>query len=156
MASDPNMQVLAGVGTLSPLPSNVKTGIMATGICGLLSFISCGLLFFYISYRLLTSRTTVNDTEHVFNSEQEDLAKLALGATWGQVTNDLRTVSTRDSYSQSASKLKRKRPDSNSFLTLIHNLLLADMLQALAFSFNLTWWRIDGIFVPSGLCGARK
>lgn len=157
MASDMEMLVLTDVGTLSPLPTDVKKGIIAMGICGLLSFLSCGLLFIYISYRLLLARSSRDDSAQIFNAQQEEvLAYLALGTGANKTTNALRSMPTQDSYSQRVQDTRSNKPDSNSFLTLIHNLLVADMLQALAFLFNLSWWQADGIFVTSESCGARK
>ncbi|KAJ4390011.1 hypothetical protein N0V93_007484 [Gnomoniopsis smithogilvyi] len=158
MASNLDAQILGGSGTLSPLPKEVKKGVIAMGILGLISFISCGLLFIYISYRLLVKRSSCNDgTRASLISEREDGSTFAFGASRKQSAcpSDPKTISTYDSGARSGGTFESKKTDSNSFLTLIHNLLVADMLQALAFAFGLNWWRLDGIFVSSGTCGAQ-
>lgn len=154
MASSQDVQVLAGDGTLSPLPRGVKKGIIATGILGLTSFISCGLLFIYISYRLLAKHSSRSNTTQALDPEKEDVSRLA--PKMQPDTSDLRKTSRRESCPRETTQLENKTTDSNSFLTLIHNLLLADMLQAFSFVLGLNWWREDGIFVSSGSCGARK
>lgn len=147
--------VLGGFDTLSPLPMELKKGVIATGILGLFSFISCGLLFIYISYRVLTTRSTHNKTHREPSCEVDEVSRFSLGAS-GKQSTDLRKTSTIESAPRRVQKTSSRKKDSNSFLTLIHNLLVADMLQALAFAIGLTWWRENGIFVSSGLCHTRK
>lgn len=148
--------VLGGFDTLSPLPMELKKGVIATGILGLFSFISCGLLFIYISYRLLVAHSTRNKpSREPSNGDADEMSRISFGAS-GKQSTDLRKTSTFESGPRRVEDSANNKKDSNSFLTLIHNLLVADMLQSLAFAFGLTWWREDGIFVSSGTCGARK
>lgn len=144
--------VLGGFDTLSPLPVEVRKAVIVTGILGLFSFISCGLLFIYISYRLLIAHPIRNKTPQC---EADEMSRISLGAS-GKQSTDLRKASTIESGPRRVEDSASIKKDSNSFLTLIHNLLVADMLQSLAFAIGLTWWREDGIFVSSGSCGTRK
>lgn len=158
MDSNLEARILGDSGTLSPLPKIVKEGVLITGILGLFSFVSCGVLFIYISYRLKLRRSSRNDAIRASSlvSEQEDDSKLSLPGSRSQSTSDGKTISAYDSGTRTGEYYESKKSESNPFLTLIHNLLVADMLQALAFALGLNWWRVDGIFVPSGSCGARK
>lgn len=156
MLSETEAQILTDNGSLSPLPKEAKEGVIAMGILGLFSFISCCFLFIYISYRLLTKHSNLNETPRIsISSEQDDGSKIALGASRKQSNSD-QTISRYDSGARCVETSESNKTDSNSFLTLIHNLLVADMLQSLAFTFGLNWWRVDGIIVSSGSCGARK
>lgn len=148
--------VLGGFETLSPLPMELKKGVIATGILGLFSFISCGLLFIYISYRVLITHPIRNKQPREASGDLDEISRLSLGASRKQSTTDLRKTSTIESGPRRVENSTSSQKDPNSFLTLIHNLLVADMLQALAFALGLTWWRANGIFVSTGTCGFRK
>lgn len=162
MSSPPDLEflVLADTGTLSPLPPGVKAGVIAMGICGLLSFTSCGALFLYVSYRLLRSRQSRSEGASGLELQDGNISNQAFdvaGATSVTQTNKTLTPANMDNGALgSGERASRNKPDANSFLTLIHNLLMADMLQACAFLVSVTWWRTDGIYVPTVACGARK
>lgn len=195
-----NNQSLSSVATLSPLKGPAKTYVVAIGVMGLVSFLSCAVLFLFITYRLLRPSWTTTTTKRnvSFNKSQVTAAeaeaaatttspnddmihhtfdKMTLGANHQpalQHLSDLTKALTQQEDTeahdpeQSSSHINTKArkspssaaaaaaapglPSSNSFLTLIYHLLVADMIQALAYVCSLTWWRNDGIFVPSANC----
>lgn len=160
--SEVDLLLFAASGTISPLPAEAKLGVIASGICGLLSFLSCGTLFLYISYRLLRSRTSRSKDAHGLDMQVENISSQAfdvVGAAGPNTANKLRktlTAATLESETLDSEGRSRNKRPSHSFLTLIHHLLMADMLQACAFLVSVHWWRMDGIYVPTFACGARK
>lgn len=161
MDLDPEIAVLAFTGTLSPLPLEAKRGVAAAGILGLLSFISCGCLFSYITYRVLKSRWTPREEprrrsgpfhrRHLSDiSARRGLKRDFTGGTIRQ------SLSPRDSENpRSGDNTTKPASGPNSFLTLINNILAADMFQSLTYILNLSWWRQDGIFVDTPTCAAQ-
>lgn len=163
MAGQPSpeeIEALADVGTLSPLPLVVKKGIIVTSIFGLASFISCALLFIYITYKMLRAQWAGDDDTRS-NDRQSLQPRLGgypldsvLSGTSGR-PSDVRKPQTQEIRSEAPIFSPPKKRESHSFLTLIHNILMADMIQAASFMLSTTWWRKDGIFVPSPTCTAQ-
>lgn len=159
--SPAEIAALADVGTLSPLPLVVKRGIVATSIFGLLSFISCALLFIYITYKLLRAQWAGDDDAR--SNDRQFLQPRTPGYPLDPVLtgasasrpSDVRKPQTQEIRSEARVFDDPKRSESHSFLTLIHNILMADMVQAASFMLSATWWRKDGIFVPSPTCTAQ-
>lgn len=146
--------ILASSGTLSPLPAQMKGGVIVMGLFGCFSLLSCAILFLYITYRLLKPRWSADDEGQSFDLGRDYISELTIGANRRPTHASMRKLPSRDSEAR-ASEVAR-RPESNSFLTLIHNLLMADIVQALAFTLSLSWWQHDGIFVPSATCTAQS
>lgn len=162
--------VLASTTSISPLPPEDRTGIIAMSLIGFASFLSCALLFLYITYRLLKSRWGSPAPDPREESDQAALAHrhefipdLPPSASRRQLSSDLKKHRQQESEAEqlrlaeeaAAAGAGRSRSSSNSSLTLIHNLLMADMVQAFAFVFGFSWWHRDGIFVESPTCGAQ-
>ncbi|KAF3767068.1 hypothetical protein M406DRAFT_328175 [Cryphonectria parasitica EP155] len=137
------------------------------GILGLFSLLSCAVLFVHISYRGFTSpESKKQETPVGLGAEDaKTFDKWTLGANRQQQqqqqqqheeqqnTSDMTKVFSQNP--QSRDSKAAARPGYNSFLTLIHHLLVADMFQAMSFVLSLHWWRYDGIFVPSTACAAQ-
>lgn len=157
--SPAEIEALADVGTLTPLPLVVKRGIIVTSIFGLTSFISCALLFIYITYKVLRPHwandcdTRSNDRQSLQPRAEGYPLDSVLSGTSGR-PSDVRKPQTREIQTE-AGGFAPKKAESHSFLTLIHNILMADMIQAAAFMLSTSWWRKDGIFVPSPTCTAQ-
>lgn len=162
MSSELDLLLLAGVGSLSPLPLPLEQGVISMGLLGLFSLISCGLLFSYITYRVIEPRRSPDDGLILeLRDEAVDMPDLSRGANQRHLSYDMARMSnmSKSALPSSEARLREeeaaKRPESNSFLTLIHNLLIADMFQSFAFVLSLNWWRYDGILVPSSTCAAQ-
>lgn len=159
MPTPEEIQALADVGTLTPLPSVVKKGIIATSIFGLLSFISCALLFIYITYKILRFQWA-NDDETRSNERQSLQPRMGgypldLALSGASRPSDVRKNQAQEIRTEAAGFDAPKQVESHSFLTLIHNILMADMVQSVAFMLSTSWWRKNGIFVPSPTCTAQ-
>lgn len=154
---DPELMILIGSGTLSPLPPQTKDHIIIMGMLALFSFLSCALLFTYITYRRLRPRWSSDaDTQALGPHDENPSELVVLDPVQRQPGPIMIKKSTQDPEGGTQETTKSESdPDSNPFLTLIHNLLAADLIQAIAFMLSLTWWRQDGIFVPSSTCVAQ-
>lgn len=164
MTSEAEIVLLAGGGTLSPLPPSVKSIIIAMGLLGFASFVSCGLLFLYITYRVLKPRWAHEppspDDQY---PRDEYIPDLPVSASRRQLSSEMLKKHRRQQAEAGGSGRggrhgsggAKAEPSSNSSLFLIHNLLMADMLQALAHTLALAWWRLNGIVVESPSCGAQ-
>lgn len=168
--SPPNMSdpseviemVLATTDTLSPIPPVLKGGVIAIAILGLLSFLSCTTLFLYITYRIFKpqwQRTKTEPPAEVDRRHEEFVADLTLTASNRKLNTEMKkTAETRWHPSPQACEAEREvveRPPSNPFLTLIHNLLIADIIQSFGMVLDVVWWASDGIFVATSTCVAQ-
>lgn len=162
MSSDISTSIFFDSGTITPLPLDAKRGIIAIALFGILSFVCCGLLTLYISYRLLVSWRRGDDKNGTAHAPG-GLDTLDMTLNGAIRPSDMRDIQMREGQMQASRDAQagggdlstRGGDDSHSFLTLIHNLLMADMFQSFAFMLSANWWRRDGIYVPSLTCTAQ-
>lgn len=69
--------------------------------------------------------------------------------------SDARKGQTQETRSEAAGSDNPKKAEFHSFLTLIHSILMADMVQSVAFMLSTSWWRKNAIIVPSPTCSAQ-
>lgn len=154
--------VLATTDTISPMPPVLKGGVIAIAVMGLLSFLSCTVLFLYITYRIFKpqwQRTKTEPPVAVDRRHEEFTADLTFTTSNRQLNSEMKKpTETRWHPSPQACEAEREvveAPPSNPFLTLIHNLLMADILQSFGMFLDVVWWANDGIFVGSSTCVAQ-
>jgi len=162
-------------GSLSPLPEQMRRGLLAVAILSGLSIASSALLFFYLTWRMLKWKL-VPAKKHTPTTPDESLnVDLSLGlseqhyrqyiqstqATRGSRTTPLRrlssgTVATTKPASINTEVTPTTEDDhSNPIIILIYHLLLADVQQSAAFVISACWLQYDGIYVPSVPCYAQ-
>lgn len=186
--------VLATTDTISPMPPMLRNGVIAIAVLSLLSFLSCAVLFLYITYRVFKPRwqqrrgiaggTTAHHldlpgsaADDVDDRRHEDfVTELSLSASKRQLHHaDMKKPAAEARWHRPSSSSPQaregggvgsgpggrgvaagvERPASNPFLTLIHNLLIADIIQSFALMLDMVWWAHDGIFVGSSTCAAQ-
>lgn len=142
---------------LSPLPPDLRQGLMAVSSLALVSFVASTALFLYLTYkfvawRLRARRGQLQQGEPP-RPRPHEITHFTLGIE-GIFTEG-------DSSQAEAVASQDKRQDERNcwvrrqFLVLVYNLLLADIHQSLAFLLNASWlWR-DGIMASTPTCFAQ-
>jgi len=141
--------------SLAPLPQSLRTGLGVVSVFASLSLVSSTVLFLHLSFKLARwhlrhqkSNATDGWTHQPFDGTQ--LTEVRPGAPFAIPHADL---SHHDDFN-SVQKIKtgKATPGPNQFIVLLHNLLLADMHQSIAFFLNIVWVGADGILVRTGTC----
>ncbi|CAI0641992.1 unnamed protein product [Colletotrichum noveboracense] len=170
------MSAAAQRGTLAPLPENHRLGLIVLTAFSLLSFVSTTALWLFISYKLLSERLEErrrkrrrarrrNASAATAAAPQFPDLSLGLDAPCSGATGFERILE----LDRLAAEAQERPPDTNSqeadedaepqvrnpFPILVYNLLLADMMEALAYGLSSYWVAVDGIFAPSGVCWAQ-
>ncbi|KAF4921798.1 putative methyltransferase tdiE [Colletotrichum viniferum] len=168
------MSAAAQRGTLAPLPENHRLGLIVLTAFSLLSFVSTTALWLFISYKLLSERLEErrrkrrrarrrNASAATAAAPQFPDLSLGLDAPCSGATGFERILE----LDRLAAEAQERPPDTNSqeadedaepqvrnpFPILVYNLLLADMMEALAYGLSCYWVAVDGIFAPSGFIG---
>lgn len=168
---------LSDRGNISPLPENHRRGlIILTGI-SFLSFISTSFLWILITCKIVTYRVYAfrerrrkaierRGRQH----EVPEIPDLTLGLdfeayrggepTTVEMLDELAKRREQELADQQRQQLADQTPTTiaklsektNPFPILVYNLLLADMLEALAYVLSIDWVIQDGIFAPSSTC----
>lgn len=145
--------------SLTPLFPDLHKGLIAVTVLAFLSFLASLALFSYLTWKLLkwyliVAKTPVQDDSVALDSvdsapttQQADEFKLGIDGIFSDNES-----STRES---TATRQRRCRGAPNQSLLLIYNLVLADLLQATAFSLNASWLFRNGIIVGTGTCFAQ-
>ncbi|KAF4818487.1 hypothetical protein CGCSCA5_v005407 [Colletotrichum siamense] len=170
------MSAAAQRGTLAPLPENHRLGLIVLTAFSLLSFVSTTALWLFISYKLLSERLEErrrkrrrarrrNASAATAAAPQFPDLSLGLDAPCSGATGFERILE----LDRLAAEAQERPPETNSqeadedaepqvrnpFPILVYNLLLADMMEALAYGLSSYWVAVDGIFAPSGVCWAQ-
>ncbi|OHE95010.1 integral membrane protein [Colletotrichum orchidophilum] len=167
---DVAMSAAAQRGTLAPLPEYHRRGLIILTSFSLLSAIATTVLWLFITYKLLAHRKTRSAprerSTRAQDAEITDLPDLSLGldAPCAETSGFARLeeldrlaaaqeqaaeAATEDRYEQEVEETR------NPFPILIYNLLLADMMEAIAYALSIAWVSADGIFAPSPVCWAQ-
>ncbi|KAH9234675.1 hypothetical protein K456DRAFT_1749674 [Colletotrichum gloeosporioides 23] len=143
------MSAAAQRGTLAPLPENHRLGLIV-------------LTAFSRKRRRARRR---NASAATAAAPQFPDLSLGLDAPCSGATGFERILE----LDRLAAEAQERPPDTNSqeadedaepqvrnpFPILVYNLLLADMMEALAYGLSSYWVAVDGIFAPSGVCWAQ-
>ncbi|KAK7413479.1 hypothetical protein QQX98_007627 [Neonectria punicea] len=137
--------------TLSPLPPNLRSGLTAITVFAFLSFFSSTILFFYLSFKLVTwhlfiKNRRASEVQQTGGFQKAVDFTLGIDGIFSDNQNDAQQPPAGDAKLQSAPK------HPNQFLVLIVNLLLADMHQGVAFFLNAEWLRKDAVVVGTPTC----
>ncbi|KAI5464947.1 hypothetical protein BGZ63DRAFT_379059 [Mariannaea sp. PMI_226] len=143
--------------TLSHLGLDLKSGLTAIVFLSGISFLSSTILFFYLSWKLVTWNLYVKNRRGSQPERETDSTQQAIDFTLGidGVFSDNNPESNGKNQPpqpprEPQAQLLEKHP--NQFLILIINLLLADMHQSLAFLFNIEWLSRNSIVITSPTC----
>lgn len=124
-------------------------------VVGLFSMIVTSVLFFYLTWRMCAWRL---NRGIIAKRIANNMPAPPIGAEftaeereYGQSGQDART--THETNLETINRLGKSNP--NQFLILVHNLLLADMLQAAAILLSGVWVANDGIQVQTSTCFAQ-
>ncbi|KAJ6442244.1 G-protein coupled receptor [Purpureocillium lavendulum] len=161
--------------TLSPLPPNLRSGLIAITVLSLVSFVASVTLFLYLSYKLILWRFFIRD--HPARAEQHPARRNAAQPTTNFTLGiddifppgEQGQPESADAQHEQGHQNERqpppppppplppapRSPPPNQFLVLIYNLFLADMHQSLAFLLNTAWLQQDGIIVRTTTCWAQ-
>lgn len=154
-------------GTLAPLPENHRSGLIILTAVSFLSFLSTLILWLFISYKLLKERLTQKKQPddarpNVVIGGVPDLTlgldAPASGAQGFARLQELDRLAAEEE--QRNTEAERRRVEEavqarNPFPILVYNLLIADMMEALAYGLSFYWVYADGIFAPSSVCWAQ-
>ncbi|KAK1467574.1 integral membrane protein [Colletotrichum cuscutae] len=166
------MSAAAQRGTLAPLPDYHRRGLIVLTIFSFLSAIATTGLWLFITYKLLSYRKTRPGPRQRSTRPQDadvtDLPDLSLGldascaGTSGFARiEELDRLATSQGQAVEAASAPENREEQeveearNPFPILIYNLLLADMMEAVAYALSISWVSADGIFAPSSVCWAQ-
>ncbi|KAK2762908.1 integral membrane protein [Colletotrichum kahawae] len=154
-------------GTLAPLPENHRSGLIILTAFSFLSFLSTLVLWLFITYKLLKERLTQKKkpddaTPNVVIGGVPDLTlgldAPASGAQGFARLQELDRLAAEEEQRNAEAERRRNEeavPARNPFPILVYNLLIADMMEALAYGLSFYWVYTDGIFAPSSVCWAQ-
>lgn len=138
--------------SLSPLPSDVRRGLIAITFFACLSFISTSSLWVYLNYKLITWRRNLRSrAKRVARNIPEPPTIVDLNFEEdsdypsGQASNKTHERNLRQIHDA-------KHEVPNQFLVLIYNLFLADMHQSAAFLLSASWLGHNGILINKATC----
>ncbi|KAH8200525.1 hypothetical protein TruAng_005302 [Truncatella angustata] len=153
--------------TLAPLPGELRHGLIAVTTLSFISFVSTGVLVFYITYRLIKWERVARQIpqSHIEgqigrSSDGTSSDDLSLGLEERHYVH-LKTKSAPASEPPTPRLEKAPHPVEkeytrwNPILMLIYNLLFANLFEAMAFLLSIEWLKEDGIFAPTAACWAQ-
>lgn len=162
-------------GVLAPLPEYHRRGLIVLTAFSFLSLISTTLLWLFITYKFLTyqrqrraERRRIDQTRDAAVSEFPDLtlgldAPCSGSSGFARIEELDRLASmqeqpTAEAAAEAAAEERDEGEEGETrspFPVLIYNLLLADMMEAVAYALSFYWVARDGIFAPSSVCWAQ-
>lgn len=178
------MNASAGAtGSLYPLPADHRRGLIVLTSFSFISFIATSILWTFISYKLISFRVHTRRRQRKQGREQNaklreekgtvdfsmglrtdlfrdgkaiDIAmldELAKGALEPEL--DKQDLDGNSSQQPKASSSAQYFEKVNPFPILVYNLLLADMMEAVAYGLSIKWVVANGIYAPSPTCWAQ-
>lgn len=171
-------------GNLSPLPDDHRRGLIVLTCFSFLSFAATFVLWIFITHKLVSYRVNASRrqagapqrTEQAKQHEEEETLDFSMGLR-PDLLQDGKAVdiTVLDEMARQASEpepckqdfelssvrqpktplLARLSEKVNPFPILVYNLLLADMMEAIAYALSIKWVIADGIFAPSPTCWAQ-
>ena len=138
-------------GTLTPLPKRHRQGITAVGFAALISLLSTGALFLFLTYVYVlwqVQRWRAGRREWTRRASLD----LSLGLPDCRGSEiESSSDGRRDEPSGGQSSIRSRRP-RNPFPHLIYNILLAEIHTAVGYSVNLIWVARDGVLEGTLTC----
>ncbi|KAL0941498.1 uncharacterized protein CTRU02_204261 [Colletotrichum truncatum] len=166
--------------TLAPLPEDHRVGLIILTTFSCLSFLSTTLLWLFITYKLVAERLAerARRRKRKQKAQQRNAAAAAAagpqlpdlslgidapcsGATGFDRILELDRLAASAQEQRNNGTVDREADDEtepeirNPFPILVYNLLLADMMEALAYGLSFYWVAVNGIFAPSPVCWAQ-
>ncbi|OHW89684.1 integral membrane protein [Colletotrichum incanum] len=163
--------------SLVPLPEYHRRGLIILTAFSFLSTLATTLLWIFITYKFLSYRRRKWVHKRRRNRQRgnitaADLPDLTLGldapcagntgfsrleeldrlASMQERTNE---VGNQGQEEQEEEEEGEEMEVRSPFPILVYNLLLADMMEAVAYSLSIYWILQDGIFAPSPVCWAQ-
>ncbi|KLU85244.1 hypothetical protein MAPG_04272 [Magnaporthiopsis poae ATCC 64411] len=139
-------------GTIAPLPTALRRGLIAITVCGTLSFVTTLSLLVYLSYMLVRwyirppPRQSATVSAMVSESSERATEKSGMPLTdvylCPKAGGEEDGAADREGKASSLRERLRRDPP-NQFLILIYNLVLADLQQAVGFTVSLAWLITD-------------
>ncbi|KAF9881490.1 integral membrane protein [Colletotrichum karsti] len=161
-------------GTLAPLPDNHRSGLIILTAVSFLSFLATLVLWLFITYKLVKeifeekeakkkkSIPRQHNANAIFVGGTPDLtlgldapASGATGFARLQELDRLAAEQGQRAIDEAAREQEEEVQARNPFPILVYNLLLADMMEALAYGLSFYWVYADGIYAPSSVCWAQ-
>lgn len=139
-------------GTTSPLPSNLRQGLIAISVFSILSFVLCTALWSYLTYKLISWRIRWRSRARMIARnipEPPILPSLDFYIGGGNPPGESAKI-LHERNVQAIRNVEKESP--NQFLVLIYNLFLADMHQATGFLISTVWLSRDGLIVHTPAC----
>lgn len=168
--------------SISPLPSEIRSILIALTSVGLTSLVTAGLLFFHITYRLvcwkirdirnqkgqpgqpvsLTAQRNSVDLnmglaeDHYYQAKSRKLDSSIDTESPSTQQDDYRKETTVNTATENnipqPSPSTRREKPPNPLLLLIYNLLLSDVVLSSSYACDIVWLRMNGIIAPSTNC----
>lgn len=141
--------------SLSPLPSNIRQGLIVISILACASFILTSSLFVYLNYKLFTWRRNLRSrAKRVARNIPEPPVIVDLNFKREHEDNEhAQGRPSNDAHERNLRQIHAVRNEvPNQFLVLIYNLFLADMHQSAAFLLSASWLGHNGIFIHKATC----
>ncbi|KAK1573112.1 uncharacterized protein LY79DRAFT_594104 [Colletotrichum navitas] len=161
------MSAAAQRGSLAPLPDYHRRGLIILTSFSFLSAATTSLLWLFITYKFLSYRRlkwahTRREKELRGNYSTIGLPDLTLGidapCAGGTGFSRLTELDSNEAQSKRPEEQEEKREEvevRSPFPILVYNLLLADMMEAVAYALSIYWVASDGIIAPSPVCWAQ-
>lgn len=171
-------------GSLFPLPDEHRRGLIVLTSFSFLSFIATSVLWTFITYKLISFRLHAprrqNDQKRAEKGKQHEEQQEEVDFSMGlrsDLFHDGKAVDiamldemarqalepepNKQDFEPSSERQPKASPTAryfervNPFPILVYNLLLADMMEAIAYAMSIKWVVADGIFAPSAACWAQ-
>lgn len=170
-------------GSLFPLPDDHRRGLIILTTFSFLSFFATSVLWTFITYKLVSYRIYAprqGKRERVEQAKKRDDEEGTVDFSMGlrsdlfqdgktvdiamldemakqasEVEPDKRDLEQNPEQQPQAPRFARFAEKVNPFPILVYNLLLADMMEAIAYGMSIKWVVADGIFAPSATCWAQ-
>ncbi|KAK2013515.1 integral membrane protein [Colletotrichum eremochloae] len=162
-------------GSLVPLPEYHRRGLIILTSFSFLSAVATSLLWLFITYKFLSYRKRKwveqkRESKQKARCSTADLPDLALGldapcrgSTGFARIAELDRLANSEERTNEAGSLRQEEQEAevedvevrSPFPILVYNLLLADMMEAVAYALSIYWVVNDGIIAPSSVCWAQ-
>ncbi|KAK1968807.1 hypothetical protein LY78DRAFT_727979 [Colletotrichum sublineola] len=162
-------------GSLVPLPEYHRRGLIILTSFSFLSAVATSLLWLFITYKFLSYRKRKwveqkRESRQRARCSTADLPDLSLGldapcrgSTGFARIAELDRVANSEERTNEAGSLRQEEQEAevedvevrSPFPILVYNLLLADMMEAVAYALSIYWVVNDGIIAPSSVCWAQ-
>ncbi|KAK2040653.1 integral membrane protein [Colletotrichum somersetense] len=160
--------------SLVPLPEYHRRGLIILTSFSFLSAAATSLLWLFITYKFLSYRRRKwahirRENKQKGNCSTADFPDLTLGIDapcvgsngfsrileLDRLANPERTNGADFIRQEEQEENEKEEEIRSPFPILVYNLLLADMMEAVAYAISIYWVVSDGIIAPSSVCWAQ-